>query len=131
MHVEDHADPSEVSQNKAGTGTATRRMTAFLGEVGARHARQGMHRTQGIAPIWVEQGLRSLREDAVGELDTRIGYRRVAYWVRGPELGNSLPLFTTVQQAGQIGNIRGLTDLYTAAAHGTLERVLKAKPHGS
>ena len=72
MHVEDHADPSEVSQNKAGTGTATRRMTAFLGEVGARHARQGMHRTQGIAPIWVEQGLRSLREDAVGELDTRI-----------------------------------------------------------
>jgi hypothetical protein len=40
-----------------------------------------------------------------------------------PEIWNTLPLFTTVQQAGQVGNIQGLDRLYAAAAAATLSAV--------
>ena len=40
-----------------------------------------------------------------------------------PEIWDPLPLFTTVRQAGQIGNVEGLDRLYTAAAAGTLPAV--------
>ena len=45
-----------------------------------------------------------------------------------PEIWNPLPLFTTVQQDGQVGNIQGLDQLYQAAAIGTLPQVSWVAP---
>ncbi|HEY8283058.1 MAG TPA: alkaline phosphatase family protein [Chloroflexota bacterium] len=45
-----------------------------------------------------------------------------------PEIWNPLPLFTTVRQAGQVGNILGLDSLYGAAARGTLPSVSWVAP---
>ena len=45
-----------------------------------------------------------------------------------PEIWDPLPLFTTVRQGGQVGNVGGLDRLYAAAAAGTLPAVSWVAP---
>ena len=45
-----------------------------------------------------------------------------------PEIWDPLPLFTTVRQAGQVGNVEGLDRLYAAAAAGILPAVSWVAP---
>jgi len=55
--------------------------------------------------------------------DDQIGCNPTTQNAKTPSIWNPLPNFDTVQQDGQLGNIKGVTDFYASAKDGTLPAV--------
>ena len=65
------------------------------------------------------------------ESDAALSCAPVPQTPRTPGIWNPLPYFETVQQDGQLGNIKSLSDFFAAAKAGTLPAVSWINPNGT
>jgi phospholipase C len=127
-------NPAVIAAIKACIGLLTPAQRAQLLQTagnGGEQARLGvyswtdltylLHKDNVSWAYYVQSGVQPDCDDNPDE--TSAGCAPQAQGAATPSIWNPLPSFTDVRQDGQLGNVKNLSNFYTAAAHGTLPAV--------